>query len=429
MGQFFPHKLSVYFGTQQNVTSMTNLLGNDTNIVNSAYQKKEVYFTVPATGSYYLGWYCYSDPDNYSLALDDINICEQNAIDAGLLSSSLNAENCNLQQENIRVVVRNFCSTILNNIPVSYSINGGVPVTEIITTPIAIGDTFTYTFTTSADLSANGLYNVKIYTSLGSDTLNNNDTIAVTVTNHTAIVPYYTMGFEPSDDFSGWKIFNNNSDIYTWTIQNTGGRTQPYCIRYDYSSWLPADDWFVSSCAYLTSLQTYKLGFWYKIESSQWPEKLKVMIGNSQDYTSLTTQLLDFPNLVNQSYQYAEVLFTVPSDGLYYIGWYCYSDAVMFNLYVDDIFLDMTTSIQNNDFSNEYYVYPSPFKEEFSVCHNNINTSEKKYEITTITGRQIMEISSKNNKVVFSTSDLSSGIYLLKITSKEGVINRKIIKQ
>ena len=121
------------------------------------------------------------------------------------------------------------------------------------------------------------------------------------------------MGFEPSEDFSGWKIYNNNNDIYKWNIISNNGRTQPYCIRYDYSSWLPADDWFVSSCINLSSSQIYKLGFWYKAEASAWPEKLKVFIGNDQNTSSLTTLLLNLPNIININYQYAETNnFTVP---------------------------------------------------------------------------------------------------------------------
>ncbi len=429
MGQYWPHKLSIFVGDQQNIAGMTNLLNNDSNIINNTYQKKEIYFTVPATGSYYIGWHCYSDPDNYSLALDDINITEQIATDVGLVSTNLPLETCNLQQENIEVVIRNFCSAVLNNIPVSFSINGGTPVTETITTPIAVGDSLIYTFSTPADLSSNGLHNVSIYTSLPNDTLYNNDTIKISVTNHTSINPPYTMRFEPSEDFSGWKIYDINNDNYKWTIKTTGGRSQPYCIRYDYSSMLPADDWFVSSCINLTSSQNYKLGFWYKAEASQWPEKLKVFIGNGQDTLSLNNQLLDFPNIVNTTYQYAEAVFTVPADGLYYIGWYCYSDAVMFNLYVDDISLDITTSEQGHKYGSEYQVFPNPCKDEITILHINDAKNEIKYEIFNTSGKQITGLSSKNNKVGISTRELSNGVYVLKITSGEGVVVKKLIKQ
>ncbi len=421
-------KLNIFIGNQQNISDLTTLLAAYNNITNSDYQKEEIYFTVPASGSYYIGWNCNGQADN-TLVLDDINIIEQTSLDVGLVSTTLPTESCNLQQENVVVVVKNYCSTILNNIPISYSLNGGTPVNETITTPISIGDTLVYTFSTPVDLSANGQYNIKIYTSLPGDTLYNNDTITKNVINHISITPYYTMGFEPSDDFSGWKIYNNNNDGYTWTIKTTGGRTQPYCIRYDYNSMLPADDWFVSSCINLTSSQSYKLSFWYKAEWYQWPEKLKVFIDNGQDTSSLFTQLLDFPNIINTDYQYAEIIFTVPSGGLYYIGWYCYSDASMFNLYVDDISIDFATAENNHVYNSDYRVFPNPFKDEVTIEHSNIYKEEIKYEIESINGKQIMQVFSKNNKVNISTSNFSKGIYILKITSNQGVEVKKLIKQ
>ncbi len=425
IGINYPSKLSVYIGNQQNVASMTTLLAKDTNILNLTYQKKEIYFTVPESGSYFIGWY----PEDNSLSLDDINITEQTAIDVGLVATNLPDESCDLQMENIVVTVKNLCSTMLTNIPVSYSLNGGTPVNDTITTPIAMGDTLVYTFGTPVDLSANGQYNIKIYTSLPGDTIYDNDTITKNVINHISLTPYYTMGFEPSDDFSGWKIYNNNNDAYTWTIQTAGGYTQPYCIRYDYSSWLPADDWFVSPCINLSASQNYKLTFWYKVESHQFPEKLKVFIGDGQDMVSLATQLFDFPDIINSNYQKAETIFNIPTDGLYYIGWHCYSDATMFNLYVDDISIDFATAKNNHEYNLAYQVFPNPFKDEVIVEHFTISTEEVKYEISNVSGKQIMQIFSKNNKVSIPTGDLSKGVYILKITSNNGVVVKKLIKE
>ena len=429
MGTFNPNKLSVYIGNQPQITDLTTLLFQDTNIVNNTYLKTEIFFTVPADGSYYLGWFCHSDANMYSLAIDDINITEQIANDIGIVSVNLPGESCDLQLENIEVVIKNYCSSVLNNFPVSYSVNGGTPVTENVIIPVPVGGTFNFIFSTPADLSADGQYQLKIYTSLTGDTLNVNDTLNRTVINHQSISPDYTMEFEPADDFSGWKVINNNNDVYTWTIQNTGGRTNPYCIRYDYSSWIPADDWFISSCINLSSTQSYRLSFWHKIESDQWPEKLKVFIGNNNDISSLNVQLLDFPNLTNMTYQYAEATFNVPADGLYYIGWYCYSDASMFNLYVDDISLDDVTNSDDHPANNVFTAFPNPFSQEVCISHSGNSGENIQYEISDPNGRILLQTTSKNNFVNFSTKNLSNGIYILKIKSAKEVYIRKLLKK
>ncbi|MFH2142972.1 MAG: C10 family peptidase [Bacteroidota bacterium] len=430
-GQYWAQKLSVFIGNQQNITNLNTLLASDTNIVNSVYQKEEIYFTVPVSESYYIGWHCQSNADMLTLVLDDVSIEELIAIDAGLVSTTLPFESCDLQQEYIEVLVKNYCSTVLNNIPISYSIDGGTAVTETITNPIAVGGSLMYTFSTPADFSASATYNIQIYTSLSSDTLYNNDTITTNLTNHASIAPTYTMEFEPAEDFSGWKIYNNNDDNFKWTVLPSGGRTQPYCIRYDYNynCTLPADDWFVSSCIYMYSGQEYKLSFWYKAESNQWPEKLKVLIGNGQETGALTTQLLDFPNIINTAYENAEIEFYIPSDGLYYIGWYCYSEECMFNLYIDDILIDMVTSNQNNFHNTNFRVFPNPFKDEVIIEHLDIINEDVKYEIYNTSGKLIAQILATDKKVSINTGDLSEGIYILKVSTDKEIIIKKIVKQ
>lgn len=71
-------------------------------------------------------------------------------------------------------------ATSSGDITVSYSINGGAAVTEVITSPtadIAAGSTIDHTFSTTADLSAAGSYNIVVYAKKGSDPVALNDTL------------------------------------------------------------------------------------------------------------------------------------------------------------------------------------------------------------------------------------------------------------
>jgi Subtilase family/Secretion system C-terminal sorting domain len=64
------------------------------------------------------------------------------------------------------------------NIPVSYTIGGNPPVNETIIAPaIAAGATYTYNFATKADMSAVGMYDIKVAISYPGDPLAGNDTI------------------------------------------------------------------------------------------------------------------------------------------------------------------------------------------------------------------------------------------------------------
>ncbi|HWR33130.1 MAG TPA: hypothetical protein VN451_06385, partial [Chitinophagaceae bacterium] len=67
------------------------------------------------------------------------------------------------------------------NINVSYSINGGTPVNEIITSPTADippGSSLDYTFSTNANLSATGGYNITVIASKASDPVSANNTLS-----------------------------------------------------------------------------------------------------------------------------------------------------------------------------------------------------------------------------------------------------------
>ncbi|MBO9682462.1 MAG: S8 family serine peptidase, partial [Flavisolibacter sp.] len=84
----------------------------------------------------------------------------------------------------VKVRVKNLDDAPVNNFDVKYSINGGAFVTENVTTTIAAGATYDYTFTTTADLSAAGNYNlVVVVKNSTADPVSVNDT-ATTLVRH-----------------------------------------------------------------------------------------------------------------------------------------------------------------------------------------------------------------------------------------------------
>jgi len=101
----------------------------------------------------------------------------------------------------ITVRVKNLDDVPVTNFSLQYSINGGVFVTENITNTIPAGATYTYTFVTTADLSAPGNYNlVAVVKNSTPDAVSSNDTAAVVV-KHIDNQPldlssYYTEDFE-----------------------------------------------------------------------------------------------------------------------------------------------------------------------------------------------------------------------------------------
>lgn len=81
--------------------------------------------------------------------------------------------------QDITITVRNFGLNDISNVPVSYTIDGGTPVSEVVSGTIASGTTVDYTFTAQADLSVEGqTYVIEASTDLSGDEDSGNDSFS-----------------------------------------------------------------------------------------------------------------------------------------------------------------------------------------------------------------------------------------------------------
>jgi VCBS repeat-containing protein len=269
-------------------------------------------------------------------------------LDAAISGCTSPKSSCDLANEDITINIVNFGTASISNFPISYSINGGTPVTETVSSTILSGNNLVYTFTQKADLSATGSYIIKVYTSLVNDAVISNDTINLNVTNFSTTPAPYSMGFEATEDLTGWEIIDVNNDGFPWSIATTGGHTGAYCAEYNYNSnsnTVAANDWLISNCIDLQSGQKYILSYWYKVRSATWPESFTVYIGDSYDPSLFTTVLSDHPGLTNTAYTQAFDTITVAASGSYHIGFYCNSDPDEWTLYLDDINLALPAAL------------------------------------------------------------------------------------
>ena len=259
---------------------------------------------------------------------------------------------------------------------------------------------------------------------------NSNDTLRFSITNHQSAVLPYSMGFEPSEDYSDWFIENTNEDAYTWNIIASQGHLGPSCARYDYSAWIPANDWIITKCVHLQSGRTYRLRFWEKVEDSAWPESMAVYVGSAPISSSLSTLILDLPALSNSGWNLQAPLFTIPSDGFYYIGWKCYSQAMMFNLYLDDIYLEEATVGKADEASpGSFTVYPNPGDGRFFIADLNNLDDEKIIEVTDPLGNILLSTSQTASIMKIDLSQQAAGIYWVRIITGKEISVLRLIKR
>lgn len=139
---------------------------------------------------------------NADIALDNIQIRETDPLDASLVGLDVLAEPCFYSDSvPVSIEIVNEGLDPINTVMVSYSVNGGSFTTaETVAGPITVGDTLTYTFTATYDLSAQGTYEIVAASMTSGDTNVGNDTTTILVSNE--IIPPTTQFSFVTDQLS-----------------------------------------------------------------------------------------------------------------------------------------------------------------------------------------------------------------------------------
>lgn len=130
-----------------------------------------------------------------------------------------------------------------------------------------------------------------------------------------------------------WTVINVNNDNKTWTGDSKGA-------KYPYNSSLAADDWLVSPAFYLQAGKEYKI--LYKYQTHNYVEKFNVYIAKdatTPEAFTATTPLFEVSEKSNGIMTPGSESFTPAESGVYHVGFWCYSDKNMYNLYLTDFMI------------------------------------------------------------------------------------------
>jgi|GEM_PF-1148100 len=141
--------------------------------------------------------------------IDNVRVFQPAPNDIGVVAIVTPSGSCASASSQVTVNVTNFGSALQSSIPLSYQVNGGAIVSETFTTPLLPpGTTQTYAFTTRANLTAPGTYNLRAFSALPGDVnlQNNESTSTVTRQSGSLSVVNFT-GFDGNNInqiSSGW---------------------------------------------------------------------------------------------------------------------------------------------------------------------------------------------------------------------------------
>jgi hypothetical protein len=140
--------------------------------------------------------------------------------DVGMVAIVAPSSGCGLSASTqIRVRFRNNGVNSVASASVSYSINGGTPVTEFYGGTLAPSQDTVFSFTTTANLSTPGFYSIVAWVQAAGDQFALNDTLARTVQSLATIASFpYTEGFE-----SGAGIWAGGGAASSWSRSTPAG--------------------------------------------------------------------------------------------------------------------------------------------------------------------------------------------------------------
>ncbi|MDD3875883.1 MAG: choice-of-anchor J domain-containing protein [Bacteroidales bacterium] len=276
-------------------------------------------------------------PDIGGFEFDPLNL------DLSLMEIVSPTSNCDLSANEILIVkVKNNGLDTITGFSMSYSINGGTPVSEPFTGSLATDSVYTFTFATPANLSTNTAFNIQFHVILTGDQYAMNDTMSVYLyPKHDFYSGAYTMGFEGNENMSGWRQYDGNTDGRIWEypfINATFAHTGTNSARFNQGSTSIGNDWFISECFDLEGGKSYKVEFWYRSSSTVSSHNLAVKLGTDATNTStFTTTVLQMQGINNTTYQMASGIVSISTDGVYNFAWHATSPASTYVLYIDDI--------------------------------------------------------------------------------------------
>jgi hypothetical protein len=122
------------------------------------------------------------------------------------------------------------------------------------------------------------------------------------------------------------------------SISNPGSGFTSKTLKYGYNSSV-ANAWFYTQGINLVAGNAYSISYDYGNRST-YAEKMKVAVGTTATNTAMTTELVNYPNIIGSALQSGSTTFTPTVTGVYYFGFNAYSDANMWDLYLDNIKVD-----------------------------------------------------------------------------------------
>lgn len=373
----------------------------------------------------------------YAWMIDDVQLVPPPAFDADLVGLEAPASGCSIgADQSIAVTVKNNGANTISNFSINYATFDATAtllsfVSERITDSVVSGSSKRFEFATKADFSLFGDYFVLAFVdSVNGDVNGSNDTLVVTLSNvePIAISPDYSQGFEPTEDLTGWVVFDADQDGVTWTLSTSSPRTGTNCASKAASA--TNDDWLISNCVQMDSGITYYISFYQRPGAVNTVQNAEVGIGAEANPAAFTT-IIPVTRPTAAGYSYVNIPFVAPETGIFHVGFHIMASTSAPTYKIDDIMFSTNPSGLNVEkLSADVAVYPNPASNSATISIIDNKAADYKVTLTDVLGRVVKVLNVNNVTSTNLNLDLSAeanGVYLVQIQSGNAVSSLKLV--
>lgn len=235
----------------------------------------------------------------------------------------------------------------------------------------------------------------------------------------------YSSGFDNDSQLAGWTISGNNTDsmgLGTNASLAHNAVGQYWIFNTTAAPAAANNNWFYCRPFSLTAGEVVTTSFWYRTAVAN--RSLRLTVGNLNNATNQTNVVYTNTNLPIAT-NYAQITtptFTAPTTGVYYFAFNDTSaPATSATLRLDTV--SFTSVLSNEKFNSESIsIYPNPATDVLNVSGVEGVTS---LVINDINGRTIKTV---NDASSINVSDLNAGVYFINITTDNGNVTKKFMK-
>lgn len=234
-------------------------------------------------------------------------------------------------------------------------------------------------------------------------------------------LPFYEDFEDELDEC--WQNIDNDGDGHIWRMEPVGdahlGQGSYTSESYSGSSVLNPDNWLITPQIIIPASGAI-LSWWVDAQDPSYPaDHYEVKISSTNSSLSSFTSVYE-ETIANGEWEQRSVNLNNYAGQNIYIAFVHNNCSDQFRMKIDDIYIGDEVSVEN--FENIVSIYPNPAN---TILNVNANSNIQSVEVFNMMGQKVDAIDANNTQVSINTSAYNSGMYLMRVTTENGVTNTK----